>query len=355
MKRVETVGVFAIALALVPTIAGAGGTPHTVTGPVFYYDGTVPTGSGEVGFSAWILGRPGESLSEWSPGCASYYDAPSGQWLVMVECGSFPTPWSHGEVLHVLSWGDGSSHGGVPGAGCMWVVLDSASTQQSWYTLELHPPHNWNLWTELQGGELVIHGDGPLGAEGCGVYRDTTAHFYPDVIDGTNAVAGVEPEEFQYSDPFGVGDPNVNAYYRFQANYMPFSPPGCPSGAVGEFDYSTATRTVKRLHIVKGTAIYSDGTVPVVAGEVTFGAYITTRPEELLTEMVPGCASFYSPPDWWVIIQCATFPTPWSVGETLHIDFWLDGTSHGGVPELYQLDMVLDDQPVQDWGTWWWP
>jgi hypothetical protein len=343
----------ALVAALLPVSAWAAGTPHTVVRSVSYDDGTVPSAAGEVSFQAWITTRPGEVLSEWSPGCGSYYDQPNNQWLILVECAAFPTPWSAGNLLHVPAWGDGSSHGGAPGEGCHWTVLASGATTQGRADIVLRPPFDWAISADAAAGSLTVQWSPPTGAEAIFVYRGTIAGFYPDVIGYTNRIAVLAGNATHYTDALGVGDPTVTVYYRVQASFMPPGGPSCPSDAVGELDYSTAGAVPPRLHIVTGTVLYSNGTIPTIDGEATFWAYITTRPEEALTQADAGCASFFDGSDYWVIIQCGTFPTPWSVGEVLHIDLALDGASNGGVPELRQLDIVLDDEPVQDWGIWW--
>lgn len=292
-------------------------------------------------------------LSEWSPGCGSYYDQPNNQWLIVVECAAFPTPWSVGDLLYMHAWSDGSSHGGAPGAGCHWTVLGSGGTAQGRTDIILRPPFDWAISADAAAGFLTVQWSPPVAAEVIFVYRDTTAGFYPNVISYANRVAILAGGATHYTEALGVGDPAVNVYYRVQASFMPLDGPSCLSDAAGEVDYSTAGPAPPRLHIVKGTVRYSDGTVPQIRWEVTLCAYITTRPEEVLTELGAGCASFFGSGEWWVIIQCAAFPTQWSVGEVLHIDFTLNGATHGGVPEFRQLEVVLDDQPVQDRGIWW--
>jgi hypothetical protein len=52
-------------------------------------------------------------------------------------------------------------------------------------------------------------------------------------------------------------------------------------------------------------------------GCVFFNAYIGSRPEEILTQASPGCG--YAGGSWQVNV--GNFPTAWTPGETLHIDF----------------------------------
>jgi hypothetical protein len=104
-----------------------------------------------------------------------------------------------------------------------------------------------------------------------------------------------------------------------------------------------------------GKILYSDGTVPAISGEVTFTAYITTRPGETLTETSTGCGSEYYAPDYWCWVECGNFPTPWVAGETCRIDFVGDGTSHPGGAESNTLDVVLDATGSQDWNVFYLP
>ena len=72
----------------------AAGTTQNEGGHVYNSDMTVP-GDGEIEFSAYIVGRGDETLTETSPGCGYV----SGYWQVNV--GNFPTAWDAGDVLHV--------------------------------------------------------------------------------------------------------------------------------------------------------------------------------------------------------------------------------------------------------------
>ena len=58
--------------------------------------------------------------------------------------------------------------------------------------------------------------------------------------------------------------------------------------------------------------------VPPVAGDVTFDAYVTTRPTEVLTETSTGCG--WNVGIGYIEVQCATFPTMWAIGDLVHLD-----------------------------------
>lgn len=82
------------------------------------------------------------------------------------------------------------------------------------------------------------------------------------------------------------------------------------------------------MHLVGGTIQYEDGSFPINGH---FQAYITLRPQSILTETSSGCG--YGGGYYWV--QCATFPEGWDAGEVLHIDFFDDyGYSVSGEVKL---------------------
>ena len=58
--------------------------------------------------------------------------------------------------------------------------------------------------------------------------------------------------------------------------------------------------TPKQLY---GTVVYSDGSVPSGGdAELTFEAYITTRPGEIITQATTGCGVSYVNPDCWAFV-----------------------------------------------------
>lgn len=79
-------------------------------------------------------------------------------------------------------------------------------------------------------------------------------------------------------------------------------------------------------HMAYGTLQYLDGSTPPSAA---FQAFITDRTGEVLTQASFGCG--YSNGVWTV--QCGNFPTPWTVGEQLHVNF-NDGSGKTGSVEL---------------------
>jgi len=79
-------------------------------------------------------------------------------------------------------------------------------------------------------------------------------------------------------------------------------------------------------HVVYGTVRTSEGAIPA-KGEITFRAFITSRPEDVLTESSPGCG--YEEGYWFV--QCASFRRGWDIGETLAVHITHVGTGLLGI------------------------
>jgi len=99
------------------------GTPHYATGTVTYSGGSFPS---SLTFSAYIVSRPGEILTQASAGC--YYNAPTGQYAV--QCGNFTTSWTAGDVLHidVNDGAGGTASGNVTLTNNVYDVLDIVIT-----------------------------------------------------------------------------------------------------------------------------------------------------------------------------------------------------------------------------------
>jgi hypothetical protein len=90
-------------------------------------------------------------------------------------------------------------------------------------------------------------------------------------------------------------------------------------------------------HSVYGTVQYSGGTYPA---SLSFDAYISDRPGEILTQDSTGCGYQAASGQWFV--QCGNFPTSWSPGETLHL-YFSDGSGlHAS------LNFTLTSNPVDN-------
>jgi hypothetical protein len=90
-------------------------------------------------------------------------------------------------------------------------------------------------------------------------------------------------------------------------------------------------------HIVSGTLKYADDTYP---GSVAMTAYLLKRPGETLTESW-GCS--YQEGSWTV--DCGFFPSTWSVGDLLHVDF-NDGNEKTCTAEIFLTAEETDDAGV---------
>ena len=94
-------------------------------------------------------------------------------------------------------------------------------------------------------------------------------------------------------------------------------------------------------HTICGKIFNPDGTIPA-DGAITFKVYIAARPGEVLTKKSPGCG--YQ--NGWFQIGIGNFPTSWSEGEILKIEF-----SPGAGGETFILNQELnnaDPQIVED-------
>ena len=107
---------------------------------------------------------------------------------------------------------------------------------------------------------------------------------------------------------------------------------------------ATQTHTVEEsglshvMHHVVGTVKTSADAIPA-NGQLSFNAYITSRPGEILGEASTECG--YQDGYWW--IQCASFPTGWAAGETVHVDFTDFGSGEVGSVEIILSNDASDD------------
>lgn len=91
------------------------------------------------------------------------------------------------------------------------------------------------------------------------------------------------------------------------------------------------------IHSVSGTVTYEAGGSPAA---ITFSAYITTRPDEILTESSAGCG--YDNGAYYV--QCGNFATAWAGGDTLYIEIndGSGGIAYGRVVLTYNPNDLLN-------------
>jgi hypothetical protein len=122
MKRNSTLGRWQLiaiqSLALLFLVMNLhAGTPHLIGGKITYPNGSYPSSS--LTFSAYILGRPADILTQSSANCA-YYPA-SGNY--QVQCGNFANAWSVGDVFHI------DINDGAGGTVSSEITLTSAGSQ----------------------------------------------------------------------------------------------------------------------------------------------------------------------------------------------------------------------------------
>jgi hypothetical protein len=92
------------------------------------------------------------------------------------------------------------------------------------------------------------------------------------------------------------------------------------------------------MHLAVGTVRTSALAIPV-DGQLSFNAYIKSRPGEILNETSTECD--YQDGYWW--IQCSSFPTGWAAGETIHVDFTDAGSGEVGSVEMDLTNDAADD------------
>jgi len=90
--------------------------------------------------------------------------------------------------------------------------------------------------------------------------------------------------------------------------------------------------------------VYSDGITPVLAMDLTFVAYIDTRPREQLTETSTGSAVWDDVSGAGAMVDCEHFPTFWSIGEILIMEITGAGSNYTH-PEtgVFTLELNNDD------------
>jgi len=109
-----------------------------------------------------------------------------------------------------------------------------------------------------------------------------------------------------------------------------------------------ATAEAQVPHLVYGEVRASDGSVPA-AEQVAFEAFVQGRPAEVLTHTTIGQTGLLvesAPTRLIWMVQCADFPTPWSVGDLLvvHLRNLLTG-------EQASTEVILTSDPYKDAGT----
>jgi hypothetical protein len=189
----------ALAVALIPSLSWAGGTPKQLWGAVRYSDGSVPLGgASEVSGLAWIVPRPGETIP-----VSAWYDPGDNECYASAELGNLPTPWAVGETAAVELTGDGTHHGGVSETNTLYVVLD-ASGSQNWGIFYL-PVELTSFTAEGKPGCAVIRWSTATETDNLGfwLWRSTESDGeYAKVNEALIKGAGTstQPRSYVYAD-----------------------------------------------------------------------------------------------------------------------------------------------------------
>lgn len=99
-------------------------------------------------------------------------------------------------------------------------------------------------------------------------------------------------------------------------------------------------------HIVVCTPIvYSDGVTPVLAADLTFDAYIQTRPGEVIHETTSGCAVYDDVGGAGAFIECSSFTTIWAVGDVMVVVFTGSGSNYSQSETQEFLITLTNENP----------
>ncbi len=204
MRHAKLVVAVALAVVLTPVLCWAGGTSHNVFGYVRYNDGSIPQNNAtpEVTFDCWIVGRESEVIDETYPGVVNEYLA--GEWTIVVNTSWFPTPWSAGEMFHVLATGDGENNAaGVPETNWIEATLTN-NPNDTWGTLYL-PVELSSFTGEGGAGLAVLRWTTKTETDNLGFWlwrSTTTAGEYAKVNETLIKGAGTttEPRDYSFTD-----------------------------------------------------------------------------------------------------------------------------------------------------------
>ncbi|MFC1569264.1 FlgD immunoglobulin-like domain containing protein [bacterium] len=293
---------------VISSIAFAG-TIHSAHGVVQYSGGGYPS---SLSFSAYIASRPGEVLTQSSSGCTYY--APTGSWLV--QCATFPTAWTAGDVLHI-DFNDGAG-----GTGSDNVTLTNGSADNAGTTTLSQPSKQITVTTSPSGRSLIVDGSGYTAPHtftwsqgtshtisvaspqsgGTGTqyvyasWSDGGAQSHTYVVPGSNeTVTATFNTQYYLTVSSGYGSPTGQGWYNAGAS--------ASFGVTTPVSGGTGTRYIFANWTGSGSGSYS-GTV--VSSSVTMNNPITetaswTTQYYLTTAESPGIGGTISPapPGGW--------------------------------------------------------
>ena len=198
-----------------------------------------------------------------------------------------------------------------------------------------------DLRASVQSDNILLEWSELPGATEYNIYRGTSYDFVADVAGGSNRIAERISDEdggttgVQWTDTGNgadvVGDLATNYFYRVTG----FTTPAQGSSTTKENDHILPGNVITggTPHTAFGQVFNADTSVPA-NGDIEFESYITTRPDEILTQSSTGCS--YADGYWSVAV--GNFSTAWSVGEVLRTD--VRNIVNG---ETGAVDVVLTD------------
>ena len=92
--------------------------------------------------------------------------------------------------------------------------------------------------------------------------------------------------------------------------------------------------------------VYSDGTTPVLAADLTFDAWIVGNEGDVITETSSGNAVWDDVAGAGALIECSGFTAVWNVGDVLMVEFTGAGSNYTQA-ETELFSITLDDNNPQ--------
>jgi hypothetical protein len=95
--------------------------------------------------------------------------------------------------------------------------------------------------------------------------------------------------------------------------------------------------------VIISPIVYSDGSTQVLGADMSFDAWIETRPGEVISETFPGNGVA----DGMCWVEASGFTTIWAIGETMIVEITGLGSNYGGNAETEQFSIVLNSDNPQ--------
>ena len=92
--------------------------------------------------------------------------------------------------------------------------------------------------------------------------------------------------------------------------------------------------------VICSPIVYSDGTTTVLGADMTFTAYIETRPAEVITETTVGCGVY----DGGLFAEASAFPTNWAVDDVMIVEINGSGSNYTQAEsEMFSITLNSDN------------